>query len=116
AHGGRACLCVATGGFSADVPREPGALAARVRAQTLTAIDDADCVVCVLDGDAGLTPEDRDTVALLRRTTKPVLFAVNKLDNPGRDALLHEFHRLGVEPLLPVSSAHGRGVAELLDA
>jgi GTP-binding protein len=116
AHEGRAFLCIDTGGFSAEPPRGEGSLAARVRGQTLTAIDQADCVVCVLDGDTGLAPEDRDTVALLRRSGKPVLFAVNKLDTPGRDPQLLEFHRVGAEPLLPLSAAHGRGLADLLDA
>ena len=116
AHAGRAFLCVDTGGFTAEPPRDRAALAARVRAQTLAAVAEADCVLCVLDGAAGLAPEDRETVRLLRRSGKPVVYAVNKLDTPGRDPLLHDFQALGVEPLLPVSAAHGRGVAELFDA
>src|SRR5881628_2863925 len=104
AHAGRTFLCVDTGGFTAEPPRDRAALAARVRAQTLAAVAEADCVLCVLDGAAGLAPEDRETVRLLRRSGKPVVYAVNKLDTPG------------VEPLLPVSAAHGRGVADLLDA
>jgi len=52
----------------------------------------------------------------LRRSGKPVVYAVNKLDTPAREPLLHDFHALGIEPLLPVSAAHGRGVADLLDA
>jgi GTP-binding protein len=115
-HEGRAFLCIDTGGIGGDPPRDPEALAARVRAQTLAAIADAGCVVCVLDGHAGLAPEDRDTVDLLRRSGKPVLYAVNKIDTPGRAPLLHDFYALGVEPLLPVSAAHGRGIGELLDA
>jgi GTP-binding protein len=70
----------------------------------------------VLDGAAGLAPEDRETIALLRRSGRPVVFAVNKLDTPGRDALLHDFHRVGAEPLLALSAAHGRGFEALLDA
>src|SRR5207249_511727 len=116
AHGGRAFLCVDTGGFTAEPPRDRAALAARVRAQTLAAVADADCVVCVLDGVAGLAPEDRESVRLLSRSGKPVVYAVNKLDTPAREPLLHDFHALGVEPLLPVSAAHGPGVAALLDA
>src|SRR5262249_57023663 len=55
-HGGRAFLCVDTGGFAPETPRDAATLAARVRAQALAAIRDADCVVCVLDGPAGLAP------------------------------------------------------------
>jgi len=75
-HAGRAFLCVDTGGFTAEPPRDPAVLAARVRAQTLAAVAEADCVVCVLDGTAGLAPEDRETVGLLRRSGKPVVYAV----------------------------------------
>jgi GTP-binding protein len=116
AHGGRSFLCVDTGGFVAEAPRDRAALAALVRAQTLTAIAEADCVVCVFDGQAGLAPEDRETARLLRRRGKPVVFTVNKIDTPGRAPLLHDFHAVGAERLLAVSAAHGRGLEALLDA
>ncbi len=115
-HAGRAFTCVDTGGFLADVPRDPAALHAQVRAQALAAVTEADCVICVLDGAAGLAPADRDTVRLLARSGKPVVFAVNKTDTPGHEARVAEFHRAGVDRLLPVSAAHGRGMDELLDA
>src|SRR5207237_9535973 len=56
------------------------------------------------------------TVGLLRRSRKPVLYAVNKIDTARREALVADFQAVGVDHLLPVSAAHGRGVAELLDA
>src|SRR5215472_5020406 len=115
-HAGRAFLCVDTGGFLADRPRDPAALAARVRAQALEAVAEADCVVCVLDGAAGFAPADRDTIRLLARAGKPVLFAVNKLDTTGREPHAAEFYAAGVDRLFPVSAAHGRGVSALLDA
>ena len=115
-HGGHAFVCVDTGGFVADVPRDPADLAAQVRAQALAAVEEADCVVCVLDGIAGLAPADRDTVRLLARAGKPVLFAVNKIDTAGREPAAAEFYAAGVERLFPVSAAHNRGVDELLDA
>ncbi len=115
-HGGRAFLCVDTGGFAAEHPRDAAALAAQVRAQALAAIAEADCVVCVLDGKAGLAPADRDTVRLLARSGRPVLFAVNKLDTAGHEAQAAEFYAAGVERLFSVSAAHGRGMDELLDA
>jgi len=114
-HGGRAFVCVDTGGFVADTPRDAAALAAQVRAQALAAVGEADVVVCVLDGVAGLAPADRDTVRLLARARKPVLFAVNKIDTAGREPLAAEFYRAGVDRVFPVSAAHNRGVAELLD-
>jgi GTP-binding protein len=115
-HDGRRFLCVDTGGFVAEAPRDPAAMAARVRAQALTAIADADCVVCVLDGPAGLLPEDRETIDVLRRSGKPVLYVVNKLDTAAHEPLLHDFHAAGLARLFPVSAAHGRGVAALRDA
>jgi len=116
AHAGRTFLCVDTGGFAAEPPRDRDTLAARVRAQTLAAVAEADCVVCVFDGAEGMTPADREVVQLLRRSGKPVVWAVNKTDTPARDALLHDFHAAGVDELRPVSAAHGRHVPALLDA
>src|SRR5262245_3543581 len=116
AHGGRAFLCVDTGGFAAQAPRDAATVAARVREQTLGALAEADCVVCVFDGIDGLVPEDREMARLLRRSGKPVLYVVNKIDTPGRDAAIGDFYAAGVEPLFGVSAAHGRGVGELLDA
>ena len=114
--GGRAFMLVDTGGFSADAPRDPGTIAARVREQALAAMQEADCVVCVLDGQAGVVAEDRDVVRLLRRSGKPVLWAVNKIDNAGREALLADVFSAGVEEPLAVSAAHGRGIGELRNA
>ena len=114
--GGRAFLLVDTGGFSADAPRDPATIAARVREQALAAMDEADCVVCVLDGQAGVVAEDRDVVRLLRQSGKPVLWAVNKIDHAGREALLADVWSAGVEEPLAVSAAHGRGIGELRSA
>jgi GTPase len=114
-HEGRAFLCVDTGGFLADNPKDPTAIEAQVRAQALAAVDEATALVCVVDGHAGLAPVDRDTIRLLARSGKPLFVAVNKIDAPSRDGLVHEFHALGVERLYPVSATHNRGVDELLD-
>jgi GTP-binding protein len=111
-HAGRAFLCIDTGGFSADAPREKRVIPALVRQHTLAAIAEADCVVCVFDGAAGLAPEDRDTVALLRRSGKPVLYVVNKIDTAGREGNVVDFHAIGIERLLAVSAAHDRGRRE----
>ena len=113
---GRAFLCTDTGGFEAELPRDPAALSARVREQTLRALDGADCIVGLFDGKAGLTPADREMVRLLARSDKPVLFAVNKIDAPERANLLYEFYAAGVPALLPLSAAHNRGMGDLLDA
>ncbi|TMA49476.1 MAG: ribosome biogenesis GTPase Der [Deltaproteobacteria bacterium] len=115
-HAGRQFLCVDTGGFATEAPRDPSTLAARVREQTLRAVTEADCVVCVFDAAAGLLPEERDLVRLLGRSGKPVAFVVNKVDTPARERLLADFYAAGVDRLLAVSAAHARGLEALRDA
>jgi GTP-binding protein len=107
---------VDTGGFDAETSGDPATLAGQVRAQALAAVEEADCLVCVLDGQAGLSPADGELVRLLARTGRPLVVAVNKSDVPNHDTRAAEFHRLGVERLVPTSAAHGRGIDELLDA
>ncbi len=115
-HRGHVFTCVDTGGFSAEPPRNTPALTTHVRAQMLAAIDMADCVICVFDGRTGLVPEDRDTVDLLRRCGRPVVFAVNKLDTGSHEHWRHEFHAAGIPDVLAISAAHARGLDTLLDA
>jgi GTP-binding protein len=115
-HAGRRFLCVDTGGFIAEPSRGGPSLEASVREQALVAVRQAACVVCVLDGPAGLLAEDRELLRLLRRSGKPVLVAVNKLDTAGREALRGDFYGGGFGEPMGVSAAHGRGVEALLDA
>ncbi len=106
-------LCVDTGGFEAD---ETDGLAGLVQRQSRLAIAEADVVVLVLDGRAGLSPADRDAVRILRRANRPVVYAVNKIDTAKQEALVLDFARLGVEPLVSISAEHARGIDELMDA
>lgn len=91
-------------------------LETETRRQLMVALEEADLVVFLGDGKAGLQPEDRSLVDLLRRSGKPVLLAVNKIDGPEREAHAAEFYQLGLEPCYGVSAAHGYGVRQLLDA
>jgi len=102
-----------TGGLD---PGSDEPLTAQVRRQVLAAIAEADALVLVIDGREGLTGLDEEIGRLLRRVAKPVLVAVNKIDAGGHEAALAEAYRLGMEPVLPVSAEHGRGVAELIEA
>jgi GTPase len=115
-HAGTTFLCVDTGGFLAENPRDPSAIDAQVRAQALAAVGEASVLVCVVDGHAGLAPVDRETVRLLAKQGKPLFVVVNKIDGNARDGMVHDFHALGVDQLFPVSAAHNRGIDELLDA
>ena len=87
-----------------------------MRKQVLAGIAEADALVFVVDGREGLTPLDQEVARLLRRVAKPVVVAVNKVDAKGHEAAAAEAYRLGMDPVLPVSAEHGRGVAELIEA
>jgi GTP-binding protein len=115
-HGGRRFLCVDTGGFHADAERGGAALGARVRDTALRAVDDADVVVCVVDGQAGALPDDLALLRLFKRAGKPIVVAVNKLDIPSQDGQIADFLRTGATALIATSAAHRRGISELLDA
>ena len=104
---------VDTGGFE---PQPTSDLVAGVKNQVLIAIDEADLILFVVDGRAGITPLDEEIAAVLRRSDRPVILAVNKVDTTGQDQLLGDAYRLGFSPALPISAEHGRGVAELLEA
>ena len=115
-HAGRTFLCIDTGGISPSGPLAKTSIADAVRAQALAAIAQADCIVCVLDGEAGLVPDDRGLVRLLTRSERPVIYVVNKLDTAARDDYVADFFAAGVPSLLPVSAAHNRGLDTLRDA
>jgi GTP-binding protein len=104
---------VDTGGFD---PSTESDLIAGVRDQVMTAIGEADLVIFVVDGRAGLTALDQEITRILRRSQRPVLLAVNKIDDAGKDAGLADFYRLGFPTVMSISAEHGRGVAELLEA
>lgn len=107
---GREITLVDTGGFDPDSDDPMGQGIAR---QVVVAMDQADVVVCVMDGSAPPTPADREAVRLLRQSNKPAIYAANKVDNPTRELEATELYELGVPELLPVSALHGRGTAEL---
>jgi GTP-binding protein len=109
---GRKYWLVDTGGFDSDAD---GNLEASIQSQSRLAVAEAHVVVFLFDGKGGLNPLDREAVDLLRRSRKPVLYAVNKLDSRQRSDNLYEFYGLGIEPLYSISAEHGLGVGELLD-
>jgi GTP-binding protein len=108
---GRSFSVVDTGGWI----RTDESLARQVSLQAERAIDEADVVVLVVDGAVGPTDEDALVAALLRRSSKPVVLAVNKVDDANRESDAWDFTRLGIGDPVPVSALHGRGSGELLD-
>ncbi len=113
AYRGRPFRLVDTGGLD---PSATEGMLSLIRQQVQLAIAEADILVFLMDGRAGLTPTDEEIVSLLRRVKKPVFFAINKIDTPQSDALLADFYRVGKGTLYPVSAEHGIGVDDLLEA
>jgi GTP-binding protein len=87
-----------------------------VSAQAERAVREADVVIFVVDVTVGPTAEDTEVGRLLVRTGRPVVLAVNKVDNETRQADIWEFMALGFTAPWPVSALHGRGTGDLLDA
>ena len=79
------------------------------------AIDEADVIVLVVNVENGVTDADEQVAQLLYRSAKPVVLAVNKVDNPERRADIYDFYALGLGEPYPVSSVHGVGLGDLLD-
>jgi GTPase len=103
---------VDTGGFPGG---DEDDFARKIRFQILQAIEDADVIIFLLDGKSGISPFDEDIVKILRPLSKPVFYAVNKIDGVEQEDRLYEFYRLGIEKIYPISAEHRYGISELLD-
>lgn len=91
-------------------------LATNIRLQAKAGASEADVVILVVDGVEGLTAADLEAVDWIRQLGKPVVVAVNKIDNERRAHNRSEFYRLGFEQVLSISALHGRGIDDLLEA
>jgi len=104
---------VDTGGFE---PKTKDVIMKKVREQSSVAIEDAEVIVFAMDVRQGALPEDKEIIEILRKSGKPVLYAVNKVDSPRLIEALGDFYALGIKKLFPISAEHGEGVYELMDA
>ncbi len=86
-----------------------------IRMQVDIAIEEADVIVFVTSAKEGMTDDDRYIAKLLHKTKKPVIMAINMVDNQSLIEASYEFYALGFEELIPVSSIHGIGIGDLLD-
>lgn len=111
---GRSFTLVDTGGL--DFGKDAETFVQLARAQASVAVDEADVLLFVVDARSGLVPADRDVADVLRRSRKPVVLAVNKVDHPSVEEGLGEFYALGLGEPIAVSAEHGRAVGDLLDA
>ena len=100
-----------TAGFE---PWAGAGLAGQVRAQVETALAEADAIIFLLDGRAGLAPVDEEIAGLLRGRTQPIITVVNKLDSNEKYHLAAEFYALGLGEPIPVSATHNLGIDELI--
>lgn len=86
-----------------------------IRAQAQLAIDEADVIIMVVDARSGITTEDENVIRLLNKSHKPIIIAVNKVDDGSMQSLIYEFYSLGCEHIVAVSALHGIGLGDLLD-
>lgn len=105
---------VDTGGIS--LRKTQDVLLEATRKQAMRAIEDASVLIFVVDGKAGLLPEDLEIAKLLRKYSSHVLLVVNKMDTHLAQEQLYEFSRLGFAKTIPVSAQHGANIADLLEA
>jgi GTP-binding protein len=104
---------VDTGGI---VPEDKAFIPSEIFRQAKVAFEESAAIVMVVDARTEIAGPDRELARLLMRTGKPLFLAVNKMDSDKQDGLLDEFHVLGMRNMFPISSEHGRGVDDLLDA
>ena len=111
---GRRFLLVDTGGIE---PKTDDIILAKMRMQAEIAIESADVIIFICDIHAGLTADDRDIAVMLKRSGKPIVIAVNKIDRVGDLPYeYYEFYELGFErDPIALSSLHGTGTGDLLD-
>lgn len=100
-----------TGGI--EMTDEP--LLTKIRNQAEIAIQEADVIIFLVNARDGITGPDEEVANLLYRSKKPVVLAVNKVDNPEVRELVYEFYSLGFGEPYPVSGSHGIGIGDLLD-
>lgn len=110
--GDRPYLVVDTGGFE---PKAKTGIYHAMAKQTRQAIAESDVVIFLVDAREGLAAQDRTIADLLRRSGRPVLLAVNKSEGLAAERASAEFHELGLGAPLPISSAHGDNVSDLVD-
>ncbi|MFD1471335.1 ribosome biogenesis GTPase Der [Companilactobacillus mishanensis] len=108
---GREFRLIDTGGI--DMSDEP--LTVQIKNQAEIAIDEADVIVFIVNGQNSVTKEDEDVAKILYRTKKPVILAVNKADNPEQRQNIYDFYTLGFGDPNPVSGSQGTGLGDLLD-
>ena len=107
----RSFMCVDTGGI--ELANHP--FQEQIRMQAQIAIDEADVIIFVVDGNTGLTDDDKLVARMLHRSNKAIILAVNKIDNIEKVHNIYEFYALGIGDPIAVSGIHGIGIGDILD-
>ncbi len=102
-----------TGGISID---SDDMIESRVREQAFLAVDSADLILFFTDAKQGILPEDHEVASVLRRSDKPVITVVNKVDNLEQENDIYDFYELGLGDIYSISAVQGLGIGDLLDA
>jgi GTPase len=110
---GKTFNVIDTGGF---VPNSDDVFEREIRKQVIVAVEEANAIIFMVDATTGITDLDDAMADTLRRSTKPVFLAVNKVDNNERLLEANEFYSLGFENIFFIAAASGSGTGELLDA
>ncbi len=110
---GHEFMLIDTGGIETD---KDDPFAESITTQAVTAANEADVIIVLVDSTTGVLSGDEDVARLLKRTDKPVFLLVNKMDTPGREDAMHEFWSLGLGQPWAVSATHGHGTGDFLDA
>lgn len=109
---GKEFSVIDTGGY---IKGSDDVFEAEIRKQVELAIDEADAIIFIVDVEEGITPMDDEVAKLLRKVTKPVLLAVNKVDNSMREKDAVEFYNLGLGEYFTIAGMSGSGTGDLLD-
>jgi GTP-binding protein len=109
---GRTFTLIDTGGFD---PGDTDAIGRGIARHVRAAVEEADVIMCILDGQTPPTEADAAAVRMLRQAHKPVIYIANRVDHPRQLEQAAELYSLGIE-LIPVSALHGRGMPELGEA
>jgi len=103
---------VDTGGFDDN---SEDTITAEIKKHVIKAVEEADRIIFLMDGQKGLMPGDEEMAAALRQVKKKIFPVVNKIDGPEHEHIIHDFYRLGVDKVYPLSGAHGYGLKALMD-
>lgn len=86
-----------------------------IKSQAIASTEESDVVIFIVDGKTGIQAEDEEVADILKRSGKPIMLVVNKIDNPSNTQDIYEFYKLGVGDPYAISALHGHGTGDFLD-